>query len=437
MRIAYLAAGAANMFCGSCLHDNTLAAALIAQGADILLIPTYTPMRVDEPSVSQQRVFFGGVNVYLQDKLPWLRHAPRFLDRWLDSSWLLNQLSRINLSVDASKLGSLTVSTLEGESGRVRKELDKLIDWLATDVRPDVVHLSNALLLGMTQQLKTRLHAKVVCGLSGEDIFLEKLRPPYYEQSLRLMRERARAADHFVALNRYYADAMTELLQLDPQRVSVVPHGIKLAGHGTRRERHDGTVTVGYLARICHDKGLHQLVEAFEHLLRRDDMPPLRLRVAGYLGRADRPYLLQLEKRIAAAGWSDRFEYLGELSREQKIEFLQSLDLFSVPTVYRESKGLSIIEALANGVSVVQPRHGSFPEIIESTGGGELFAPDDPADLARVLSALITNPERRALLGARGQQAIHAQFNDRAMAEKTLAMYHQVLSSPASPSPRS
>ncbi len=435
MRIAYLAAGAANMFCGSCLHDNTLAAALVAQGADILLIPTYTPMRVDEPSVSEQRVFFGGVNVYLQDKLPWLRHVPRFFDSWLDSSWLLNQLARINLSVDASKLGSLTVSMLAGESGPVRKELDKLVDWLAHDVQPDVVHLSNALLLGMTRQLKQRLKARVVCGLSGEDIFLEKLRPPYYEQSLRLMRERARDVDHFVALNRYYAGAMTELLQLDPRRISVVPHGIKLAGHGTRRDRNDGTVTVGYLARICHDKGLHQLVEAFDQLLRRDDLPPLHLRVAGYLGRADRPYLRQLEQRIAAAGWADRFEYVGELSREQKIEFLQSLDVFSVPTVYRESKGLSILEAIANGVSVVQPRHGSFPEIIESTGGGELFSPDDPTDLARVLGDLIVSPDRRSELGARGRQAIHAQFNDHTMAEQTLALYHRVVDLPTNATP--
>ena len=70
MRIAYITAGAAGMYCGSCLHDNTLAAALLELGEDVVLVPTYTPLRTDEPDVSIDRVFFGGINVYLQEKVP-------------------------------------------------------------------------------------------------------------------------------------------------------------------------------------------------------------------------------------------------------------------------------------------------------------------------------------------------------------------------------
>src|ERR1043165_1330623 len=91
MKIIYLAAGAGGMYCGSCLHDNTLAAALLALGEDVLLVPTYTPLRTDEPNVSIDRVFFGGINVYLQEKSSLFRHTPWWMDRWLDHPALLEQ----------------------------------------------------------------------------------------------------------------------------------------------------------------------------------------------------------------------------------------------------------------------------------------------------------------------------------------------------------
>ena len=94
MKIIYLAAGAAGMYCGTCLHDNTLAAALLSAGTDLLLVPTYTPIRTDEEDLSEKRVFFGGINVYLQQKLGLFRHTPWFLDRLLDAPPLLRWVSR-------------------------------------------------------------------------------------------------------------------------------------------------------------------------------------------------------------------------------------------------------------------------------------------------------------------------------------------------------
>ncbi|MCB0293491.1 MAG: glycosyltransferase family 1 protein, partial [Calditrichaeota bacterium] len=65
LKIAYIAAGAAGMYCGSCARDNALATALIRKGHEVALIPTYTPLRTDEPGASIDRVFFNGINVYL------------------------------------------------------------------------------------------------------------------------------------------------------------------------------------------------------------------------------------------------------------------------------------------------------------------------------------------------------------------------------------
>jgi glycosyltransferase involved in cell wall biosynthesis len=435
MRIAYVAAGAAGMYCGSCLHDNTLAAALLKLGEEVLLIPTYTPLRTDEPSVSQRRVFFGGINVYLQQKWSIFRRTPWWLDRLLDHPALLDSLSKRASSINPAELGDMTVSMLQGEAGHQRKEIEKLVHWLISEIRPDVVHLSNSMLLGMARMIKQQCGPPVICQLSGEDLFLEKLPPPFYDEARAVLRERAADADAFVAINRYYADFMATYLNVDRHKIHVVPHGLDLAGHGKRpakvfEKRPDEPRIIGFLARICEDKGLHLLVDACERLAQRTDLPPFRLHAAGYLGAADRPYLERLQARVAAGPLAGRFEYRGELDREQKINFLQSLDVFSVPTVYRESKGLPPLEAMANAVPVVLPDHGSFSEMIADTGGGLLCRPHDAEDLAAKLAELLLDPVRATALGLTGQQAIQDRYHAAAMARQTLDLYRELAQSP-------
>ena len=424
MRIAYIAAGAAGMYCGSCLHDNTLAAALLELGEDVVLLPTYTPIRTDEVDVSQKRVFFGGINVYLQQKSALFRHTPWWLDRLLDSPGLLDRLSRRASSIDPTQLGDMTVSMLQGEAGHQRKEIEKLVHWLLHDFRPNVVHLSNVMQIGMARLIAKGCGPPVVCQLSGEDIFLEKLPQPYYDQARRHLRERAADVDAFVAINRYYADYMADYLSVDKRRIHVIPHGLQLDGHGTRLEkRPDEPRVIGYLARICEDKGLHHLVESCERLAADSTLPPFVVRAAGYLGAADRPYLQRIEEQASAGTLAGRFTYVGELDRVQKIAFLQSLDVMSVPTVYRESKGLPPLEAMANAVPVVLPDHGSFSEMIADTGGGLLCRPHDPADLAEKLAQLLRDSVHAAELGLRGQRAIMDRYHARRMAELTRDLY--------------
>lgn len=427
MRIAYITAGAAGMYCGSCLHDNTLAAALLDLGDEVVLVPTYTPLRTDEADVSIDRVFFGGINVYLQQKSALFRQTPWWLDRLLDHPALLDRLSRRAGSVDPKQLGDMTVSMLRGEAGNQRKELEKLTHWLVTEIKPDIVHLSNSMQIGMARMLRERSGPPVVCQLSGEDLFLEKLPPPHYDQARALLRERAADADAYVAINRYYADFMADYLAVDRARIHVIPHGLKLDGHGTRTEKRPSEPrAIGFLARICEDKGLRLLVEACEQLAGRADVPRFELRAAGYLGESDKPYLAAIERKIAAGPLAGRFKYVGELNRAEKIAFLQSLDVFSTPTIYRESKGLPALEAMANAVPVVLPHHGSFIEMIADTRGGLLHRPHDPADLAEKLADLLRAPARAAQFGRAGQQAIHDRYHAPAMAIRTLDLYRQL-----------
>lgn len=426
MRLAYVAAGAAGMYCGSCIHDNTLAAALMRRGVDVALIPTYTPIRTDEDSVSTGHIFYGGVNVYLQQKLGLFRHTPRMVDWLLDRRALLGLVSRFSAATSARDLGALTVSVLQGEEGHQAKELEKLTRWMADEFKPDVVQLTNTMFAGMARRLKEETGAPVLCAVQGEDLFLEQLVEPYRSEARRILSLRARDVDGFIAPCRDYADFMAAYLEVPAGRFHVVRLGLNLEGHGRSEPRAGGTpFTVGYLARLSPEKGLHVLAEAFQLLAERRGKGRVRLEVAGWLGAADRRYFREVVRHLERAGLADSFRYRGEVDRQQKIAFLNELHVLSVPAQYREPKGLYILEALANGVPVVQPRLGAYPELVEATAGGLLVEAGSAPALADGIEELMEEEERRLELGRAGMAAVHAEFGDDAMAATTLALYRQ------------
>lgn len=427
MKVAYVTAGAAGMYCGTCIHDNTMASALKDQGHNVSLIPTYTPTRTDEENISLDRVFYGGINVYLQQKLAFFRHTPWAFDRLLDNTSLLNSLSRFSASTDARDLGLLTVSMLSGENGFQRKELEKLVKWLHVENKPDIVYLTNSMLLGFAKEIKNALDVPVICALQGEDIFLRDLIDPYKSEALSLLAERAIDADGFVAPNNYYAQFMaSEYLKLSVDRIDVVPLGLNLDGHGRKGEKPGPPpFIIGYLARICAEKGLHILVSAFYTLAKEFGVDNLELHVAGYLGKKDKPYFEELVKQINDWGLQDSFVHYGEVTRTQKIDFLNRLHVFSVPTVYRESKGLSVLEALANGVPVVQPKHGSFPEMIKATEGGILVDPESAESVAEGIYQLFRDPAKRKQLGTNGKMSVHQNFSREKIAQQLMRVFEK------------
>lgn len=426
MRIAYITAGAAGMFCGSCLHDNTLAAALQELGHDAVLIPTYTPTTTDEPNVSRPRIFFGGVNVFLQQKLGLFRKTPWFLDRLLDAPGLLRWVSRFAVRTRAEDLGDLTTSMLQGTHGRQRKEVDKLVSWLAANLRPELITLTNVLLSGMAPEMKRRLGVPILGVLQGDDIFLEALPEPYRSQALALIRENCRQLDGFLTTSQYYRDFMADYLGLSRERIHVVHPGLNLKGHGgARPERAVPPFTIGYFARICPEKGLHILAEAFRLVRKIPGVPPCRLRVSGWLGKTNFHYFKDIQIDLEKAGLGNDFDYVQCPDHASKVRFLQSLDVLSVPTTYREPKGLYVLEAWANGVPVVQPRHGSFPELIEMTQGGWLFEPGSPEDLTRALERLLQHPEYLREMGERGKTAVWQHFTAERMARETVEVFRQ------------
>ena len=427
MKIAYITAGAGGTICGNCLRDNTLARTLIELGHDVQLIPTYTPIRTDEKDVSSDRVFLGGLRIYLQQELPFTRHLPRFVGALLDQPALLRWISKFAVNTQPDKLGTLTVGVLEGENGPFREELQTLVSWLE-QWRPDVIHITNSMLSSLAPMLKKQIRAPVFCSLQGEDFFLSGLPSPYSDQAYGLLPGLARSVDVFISPSRDHAAAMAGHLGLQPEQIPVVHPGIDLVGYETRYPRNPDEFVLGYLARVAPEKGLRTLAEALGHLRGRqsDSGCRIRLRVAGWLSPEHRPFLGEVEKQLRRSGLAEDYEYIGAVDHEQKIEFLRGLDVLSVPTAYRASKGLYILEALACGVPVVQPRIGVFPELIDATGGGLLCEPDNPRDLANSLAKLMAHPAEADHMGTRGRRRVQTHFNAKRMAEQTLAIYENL-----------
>ena len=410
MKAVYLTAGAAGMYCGSCMHDNALAKALRRQGVDCVLQPVYTPIRTDDSSVATHQMFFGGIHIYLLQQFPWLGYLPRFMRRWLDWEPLIRFATRKSASYDAKQLGELSVSMLQGSHGRQADEVDRLSHWLSDEMQPDAILFTNLLIGGSLPEIGELLpQARRIVLLQGDDIFLDHLPQAERTQVLDLCRSLVPHVDCFVTHSQFYADKMSDLLRVPRERMVVTPLSIDLDPFDHVEgavERSADEFRIGYLARIAPEKGLHHLVETFIDLANLPGNENLTLHVAGWLGEHQHDYFGGLTKKIKDAKLEHRFVYHGSPDLSEKVRLLRSYDVTCVPTDYQDPKGLFVLESLAAGTPVILPDHGAFSEVIASTRGGLLHAPGDLKALADCIMRLKQDHSLRSDLAAQGQQAV-------------------------------
>jgi glycosyltransferase involved in cell wall biosynthesis len=428
VKILSITAGAAGMYCGSCARDNALAAELMARGHDICLVPVYTPTRTDEPNMSRPVVLFGGISVYLQQYVSLFRWTPWFLDRLWDAPGVIQTFAGRMVSNNPRMLGDLTLSMLKGERAVLKKEFEKLVGWIQSEPLPDVINLPNTLLIALAEPLRRTLDRPVCCTLQGEELFLDGLVPPYRDQALALIREQVRHIDGFIAVSDYCARYMAEFLRIPNEKIRVVPLGINLTGYEARSpSKPSEPFRIGYFARVAPEKGLHVLAEAYIRFRKKTASSKAMLVVAGYTSPENKPYLEKAGKMVHEAGLSGEFHYQGVVDRQGKLAFLKSLDVLSVPATYDEPKGMFLLEAMASGVPVVQPRRGAFTEVVEKTGGGVLVAPDDVEALAESFWALSRDRNAGATLGARGAQGVREHYSIEKSTDSLLSAYESLI----------
>jgi glycosyltransferase involved in cell wall biosynthesis len=427
MKIAQLIPGSGNAFyCENCFRDTNLVMAMRDKGHEVMVIPLYLPiMSEDAHCKPDSPIFFGGINVYLQQKSSIFRKTPRWIDKIFDFPALLKWVAKKAGMTKAEELGDMTLSMLLGEKGNQAKEVERLVDWLELEGKPDLVQFSNALLLGMAHQIKKRLNIPLICVLQDEDIWLDAMTESQSKTLYKTIAERSAEVDAFITVSNYYKDLMCNRLDIPCERVHVVYNGIRAENYEQSDLPSDPPV-IGFLERQCQEKGLGILAEAFIILKKNNRVPNVKLRLAGGMSPGDEPYVDNIRKKLTSANVINDVEFLPNVSGKARIDFLKSLSVLSVPAEHKEAFGVYITEALASGVPVVQPNHGAFPELLNITKGGIIYEPNEPQALADALESLLLNPDQMRELGNQGMKAVREKFTIERMANEFLEIIDKV-----------
>ena len=428
MRIAHITPGTGGTFyCQNCFRDGEFLKSLMALGHDAIKVPMYLPLSLDNPDLhGDTPVFYGAINVYLKEKLSFYRHAPEWMERILDSRVLLNLAARLSGSTSASGLEEMTLSMLKGEEGRQASELDHLIRYLKKEVKPDIVHLSNALLLGLARRLKADLGSKVVCSLQDENEWIDPMEPEYQEKIWNLMGAKACDVDFFIAASECYKKKSRELMKIPSNKIEVIHGGIHLDDYEKSSLPMNPPV-IGYLCRLSEYFGLGILVDAFIQLKKDMGFRDLKLYMTGGYTGEDKEFLKKLLKKITRHGYGKDVKIFKAFHKKNRIEFLKSLTLLSVPVPSGESFGAYQLEALASSVPIVQPNVGCYPEFIKDTRGGVIYEPNDSSTLVKTISTLLNNPVHLKRLAEKGNQAVINRYSIQEMAGNVVKIYQKVL----------
>ncbi len=418
MKITFLTPGTGSYYCGACMRDNALANALIKDGHEAELLPMYLPLMLDEDSEGQEPdspVFFGGINIFLQQKFAVFRHSPEWFDKLLNNPNLLRSAAKRSHMTSARDHGQMTFEMLRLDGVVFEKELNKLYSWINDHGVPDALCLSTALQAGLAKEVKKQWNIPVICYFQGEDSFLDSLPDDYRDRCWQLMADRCQDADVLLAPSEFYARMMERRLGMDTGRIRLQINGINLEGFQVSEGASDEHPAIGYLARLCEVKGLPLMIDAFIHLRTQLGNDSARLKVAGAMTKGDIALVESLKSKLDRANLSDSVEWLPNISRDEKLAFLSSLSLFSVPVQYEEAFGLYGIEAMAASVPIVQPNASAFPEIIETTGGGVCVDIVGPELLAEAWQKLLQDPEGLKKMGERGRLGVERSYSIQAM----------------------
>jgi glycosyltransferase involved in cell wall biosynthesis len=413
-----------SFYCGNCLRDSKYVEALKVHGHDVTKLPMYLPLFADEHDLNDIPVFYGAISIYLKLRYPFLRKAPAWVDRFFNSKPMLKLAAGMAGSTRARGLEEMTISMLMGEEGFQKGDLEKMVDWIAEHCRPDVIHISNALLLGLARRLKERLNVFIACSLQDEDTWVEPMKPDFRNKIWELMHERSGDVDAFIAVSDYYARYMKEHMRLPAEKVHTVHLGVDPADYRVRPAGEKDRA-IGFISRMSHANGLDILVDAFLELKNTTGFEDIILVLTGGHTGDDTRYLKRLKRKISRGCCEDSIVYHEDFDGPGRAEFFDRVSVISVPAREGYATGLYLLEAMASGIPVVQPAVGAFPEIISSSGGGLTYDQDDPSALVAALKELLSNTRKLEQLSLAARQGIEKEFNIHKKAEKMIDIFHQ------------
>jgi glycosyltransferase involved in cell wall biosynthesis len=430
MKIVYLITGSGGSFyCGNCYRDMIyLRAIRKVPGIQATAIPLYLPP--DETNVEtglDKHVFFGAISMYLREKVPFLRNMPSFLDKIFDSGPMLKIAANRAGTTRTEGLEEMTLSMIEGENAFPEKELQRLIAYLTKDGQPDIIHLSNALIIGLARQLKKRMNVKIVCSLLNEDDWLDEMVEPYQSKAWQMISQEAGNVDAFITPSNYFKELFISKTGVSGDNFNIVPMAVDAIDLNDIVNKSQYP-SLGYFCRINSQNGFDKLVDAFIDLKRKNVLPGLTLHVSGGFTGDDKSFITKQIKKIKNNGLSDSLKIYPEFQGNGKHEFFSNIDIMSVPVRKHDGYGLYLLEANSAGIPVVQPATGGFPEIIEKTKGGITYSPDTVDELSASLLRLFRDENLRKQLGRSGRENVNKELSINKMSAGLADVYNGVMS---------
>lgn len=411
MKILHIIPGSGGGFyCGNCLRDSKYVPALKELGHEVVKIPMYLPLFSHDPDNNGIPVFYGAVSIYLKQLYPAFRNAPSWVDKLLNTGPVLKLAARFAGSTNATGLEEMTVSMLLGEGGQQKEELERMVDWIEKHYQPDIIHLSNALLLGLAHRIKERLNTTLICSLQDEDVWVDVMGPVYRNQVWKLMQDNVQYVDGFIAVSDFYAARMKEQMMIPDEKLRTVHIGVDPDDYSSLLPS-EKKRAIGYISRLCHDNGLDILVDAFIELKKRQGFSDVRLIITGGSTADDTKYIRDIKNKLAEHKNSGDVVFHDSFIDEGKKAFFDNVSLISVPVRNGEAFGIYLLEAMVSGVPVVQPALGAFPEIINIAKGGLMYESNQPIPLADMLAEILSEPEKLDALSIAGKAGVSVSFN--------------------------
>jgi glycosyltransferase involved in cell wall biosynthesis len=429
MNIMHIIPGSGGSFyCGNCLRDSKYVQAMRKSDHRVRKIPMYLPLFADEHDLSREiPVFYGAISIYMKQLFPIFRKAPSWVDNALNSKPMLKLASKYAGSTRAKGLEEMTVSMLLGEEGQQKDELQRMVDWIVENCDPDVIHLSNALLLGLAQQLSERLNVPVVCSLQDEDVWVDVMKPTARDSVWKLMSNKAEHVASFISVSDFYAGVMKEKMEIPDQKLSTVHIGVDPADYIFKPVA-EKKRNIGYISRMCFGNGLDILIDAFILLKKKEGFEDVGLVLTGGSTGDDRKYLSDIRGKLKEHGLQEQVEFHEEFEEEGLREYFEKVSMVSVPVRNGEAFGIYLLECMASGVPVVQPALGAFPEIVNLTEGGVIYEPNSPEVLADSLEKLLNNPAELDRLSKAGREGVDKHFHIDIQARNMVTAYEDAIS---------
>ncbi len=423
MKVVQIIPGSGGSFyCGNCLRDSKYIESIRAQGLEVIIVPMYLPLFPKEENKEEIPVFYGAISIYLKQLFPVFRHAPKWVESMLNSKLMLKFASSMANSTRSKGLEDMTISMLLGEHGQQKEELEKMVDWLENHYKADVIHISNALLLGLARTLKERLKIPVVCSLQDEDVWVDGMDEGFKEKTWNLLREKAKDVDQFISVSHYFTSFMKEKLNLPADQITTLHLGVDPADYTFRNAAEKGK-NIGFLSRLCEENGLDILVDAFILLKKMPGNEESKLLLTGGSTGDDTHFIAEQKRKIHHAELTDQVVFIHDFSAEKRNAFLDQVTLMTVPVKHGEAFGIYLTEAMAAGIPIVQPALGAFPEIVRDSGGGVIYEPNTPLALAKTMHALLVDQKMLKSLSTQARESIEKTFNIHALSKEMASIY--------------